>query len=142
MEIDFDASFQRIDEILGEADESEGAAVWLKYLRENLALPRDVTGKEDFQWEEPYVLGVADAAEYRRLCRRRPSYRDIFTLERIVPDAVDSEWSMHSEDLGAYVTRKSDGRPFLLGLSELKTVDHERSAQLLQDYGIWFVNYR
>lgn len=142
MDFDFDASFRRIDEIIGEADESEGAAVWLKHLRDNLALPCDVTGADDFQWEEPYVLGVADAAEYRRLCRRQPSYRDIFTLERIEPDAADSEWAMHCEDLGAYVTRKSDGRPFVLGLSELEAVDHERNAQLLQDYSVWFVNYR
>jgi len=36
----------------------------------------------------------------------------------------------------------ADRRPFLLGLSELKAVDHERNAQLLQDYGVWLANYR
>jgi hypothetical protein len=143
MSIDFDASFRRIDEIIGDVDdESKGAELWVEHLRENLTLPCDVTGVEDFRWEEPYVLGVADPAEYRRLCRQQPSYRDIFTLERIQRDAADSEWPLHGEDLGACVTRKSDGRLFVLGLSELTAVDHERNAQLLQDYSVWLTNYR
>ena len=30
----------------------------------------------------------------------------------------------------------------LLGLSELRAVDHERNAQLLEDYSVWLANYR
>lgn len=143
MDIDFEASFRRIDEIVGdEEDESRSAELWFKYLSQHLALPCDVTGSEDFRWEEPYVLGVGDPTEYRRLCRRQPSYRDIFTLERIEPDAADSEWRLHAEDIGAVVIRKRDGRQFLLGLSELRAVDHEANAQLLQDYSVWFTNCR
>lgn len=143
MTIDFEESFRRIDEILdGEEDPEKAAQVWLRYLCDHLALPCDVTGIEDFRWEEPYFLGSGDPAEYRRLCRRQPSYRDVFTLERIESDASDSEWPLHGDDLGARVTRKSDGRPFLLGLSELTAVDHERNAELLQDFSVWHANYR
>jgi hypothetical protein len=143
MEIDFDASFRRIDEIIGDEDDlSKAAELWVVYLRENLALPCDVTGVEDFRWEEPYLLGVGDEAEYRRLRRRQPSYEDIFTLQSIERDAEESEWAMHPDDLGARVTRKSDGRSFVLGLSELTAVEHERNAELLQDYSVWLANYR
>ena len=143
MNIDFESSFRRIDALIGEEDDpAKAAAIWLRHLRANLELPCDVTGVDDFRWEEPYVLGVGDAREYRRLCRRQPSYLDVFTLERIEADAADSEWPLHQDDLGARVIRKSDSRPFVLGLSELKAVDHERNEQLLHDYSIWLANYR
>lgn len=143
MDIDFDESFRRIDAIVGDEDDpAKASEVWLQHLRANLELPCEVTGEEDFRWEEPYVLGVGDAREYRQLCRKQPSYRDVFILESIEADAADSEWPLYSDDLGAQVIRKSDSRPFLLGLSELKAVDHERNAQLLQDYGVWLANYR
>lgn len=143
MEIDFDASFRRIDEIIGdEEDASKAAEVWFEYLSANLELPCDVTGVEDFRWEEPYLLGIGDPAEYRRLCRRQPSHADIFTLDGIERDAEESEWALHLEDLGARVTRKSDGRSFVLGLSELTAVQHARNAELLLDYSVWLTNYR
>jgi hypothetical protein len=143
MNVDFEESFRRIDAIIGDEDDpGKATEVWFHHLRANLALPCDVTGVEDFRWEEPYVLGVGDAREYRRLCRQQPSYRDVFTLESIEAAAADSEWSLHHDDLGARVIRKSDSRPFLLGLSELRAVDHEQNAQLLQDYSVWLVNYR
>ncbi len=81
-----------------------------------------VVNVEDFQWEEPYVLGVYDQAGYRRLRKTQPSYRDVFVLESIEAEA-DGEWAMFQEDLGGNVRRKSDGRRFLLGLSELRAVD-------------------
>jgi hypothetical protein len=143
MNIDFEESFRRIDAIIGDEDDPIKAAdLWYGHLHENLALPCDVTGIEDFRWEEPYLLGVADQREYRRLCRQQPSYHDVFILERIEADAADSEWPLHHDDLGARVIRKSDRRPFLLGLSELKAVDEGSNAQLLRDYSIWLVNYK
>src|ERR1051326_7769818 len=78
MNIDFEASFRRIDEIVGdEADAGKASELWLNHLCKHLELPCEVSGVEDFRWEEPYVLGVADRTEYRRLCRRQPSYRDV-----------------------------------------------------------------
>ncbi|MGZ8791418.1 MAG: hypothetical protein ACXW4P_24690 [Thermoanaerobaculia bacterium] len=39
--------------------------------------------------------------------------------------------------------RKSDGRHFLLGLSELRTVEENTpNRQLLEDYSSWIVNSR
>ena len=143
MSIDFEAAFRRIDAIIGDEDDpSKGAEIWLDYFHTHLALPCDVTGVEDFRWEEPYVLGVGDPREYRRLCRQQPSYSDVFILESIEADAADSDWAMCRDDLGARVTRQSDRRLFVLGLSELKAIDHQRNEQLLHDYSIWFANYR
>ncbi len=143
MNIDFEASFRRIDEIVGnEQDATKASELWLNHLCKHLELPCEVSGVEDFRWEEPYVLGVADRTEYRRLCRQQPSYRDVFTLDRLEPNAAGSEWSMHADDIGAVVTRKADGRPFVLGLSELRAAEPARNAQLLQDYCVWFINYR
>src|SRR5688572_6238815 len=80
MNVDFEESFRRIDAIIGDEDDpGKATEVWFHHLRANLALPCDVTGVEDFRWEEPYVLGVGDAREYRRLCRQQPSYLDVFT---------------------------------------------------------------
>lgn len=138
---DLDEQDRRIIEIAGE-DADLGSERWLVHLRATLSLPCEVTGSEDFRWEEPYVLGVYDQAEYRRLRKTRPSYRDVFILESIEAEA-DGEWAMFQADLGAFVRRKSDGRRFLLGLSELRSVDESTpNRQLLEDYSSWIVNYR
>lgn len=138
---DFDEQDRRIAEIVGD-DDDLGFERWLAHLRAKLSLPCEVTGSEDFQWEEPYVLGVYDRAEYRRLRKTQPSYRDVFILESIEEEA-DGRWAMFEEDLGGNVRRKSDGRRFLLGLSELRAVDENTpNRQLLEDYSSWIVNYR
>jgi len=95
---------------------------WYKYLASHLTLPFDVTGIEDFQWEEFFVLGPANKAVYKRLQRKRPSYRDVFELTSIIAasDYSESEWCMFPDELKAHVRRKSDGKRFVLGLSELK----------------------
>jgi len=47
------------------------------------------------------------------------------------------------EDIAAHVRRTTDGKEFHLGLAELKAVD-KRSAnyQVLDDYAVFFTNYR
>jgi len=139
-----DEQDRRIEAIVGdEEDPTRASKLWLDHLRAALRLPCDVVGVEDFRWEEPYVLGVGDRAEYRRLCIGRPSYRDVFSLERLEPDAMDSKWAMSSDDIGAWVRRRKDGREFLLGLSELKPADKDSpNRQLMYDFAVWFVNYR
>ena len=115
---------------------------WHHHLVSHLVLPCEVTGIEDFQWEEFYVIGPGSAWRYRWLRRNRPSYQDIFDLTEVRIDA-DSEWSMFSEDLKACVRRKDDGKEFVLGLSELETTDKDSmNSQLLDDYSVWFVNSR
>jgi hypothetical protein len=138
---DFDGRDRRIAEIIGDHDDL-GVERWLIHLRAKLSLPCEVSGSEDFQWEEPYVLGVYDRTEYHRLRKTQPSYRDVFVLESI-EDETDGQWAMFVEDLGGNVRRKSDGKRFLLGLSELRAVDENTpNRQLLEDYSSWLVNYR
>jgi hypothetical protein len=141
-----DAQFRRIDSILGEsAGQSfeDGVAVFYEHLCRTLELPCEVTGTEDFRWEEPFVVGGWDRKEYERLKKDRPSYRDRYDLLRIESGPV-SEWMLFGpEDIAAFVRRKSDGKEFCLGLAELKAVNRKSpNAQLLHDFAVFFVNNR
>jgi hypothetical protein len=54
-----------------------------------------------------------------------------------------SEWMLLDDDLIGHVRRKSDGKEFVLGLSELDGIDKTSpNSQLLRDYAVWFVNTR
>lgn len=141
---DWDAHEARVRKILGNEEdweEQECRKQYTEHLRQNLKLPCEVTGIEDFRWEEFYVLGPGDKQEYAELKKERPSYKDIFELLAIDPE-WSSEWVMHHGlDIGADVRRISDGKEFTLGLSELKTADtNDQNHQLLDDYAVWFVN--
>ncbi|HKI36458.1 MAG TPA: hypothetical protein VKA46_31660 [Gemmataceae bacterium] len=138
--------FQRIDAILGDSrDQDMGTAVkvFFEHLRGSLVLPCDVTGAEDFQWEERYVIGGASPREYERLRKDQPSYQDTFELLKIELGVV-SEWMMFpGEDIAAEVRRKSDKKTFILGLAELKAVDRKSpNYQLIEDFGVFLVNNR
>jgi hypothetical protein len=143
-----DASFERVEAILGDKDGDEDLDmdkafdVLCSHLAASLQLPCEVTGTEDFQWEEPYVVGGFHPADYRELKKTRPSYRDRYELIGISREGSD-EWLMFREDLRAHVRRISDGKKFALGLSELEPTDkHSPNYQLMRDYSIWFVNSR
>jgi hypothetical protein len=141
-----DKQFQRIDAILGDSKErgfTAAVKVFFEHLRRSLVLPCEVTGIEDFQWEEFYVIGPGDRKEYERLKKHQPSYRDRFELVGIGL-GVYSEWMMFTgEDIAAQVRRKSDGKEFTLGLAELKAVEKKSpNYQLLDDYAVFFVNCR
>jgi hypothetical protein len=89
-----DEQFQRIDAILGDSRKRGFPAavkVFFEHLRRSLVLPCEVTGIEDFQWEEFYVIGPGSRKEYERLKKHQPSYRDRFELMEIEMD-VYSEW--------------------------------------------------
>ncbi len=50
---------------------------------------------------------------------------------------------MIPDEVKANVRRKSDGKRFVLGLSELKVTNKDsQNYQLLDDYAVWLVNYR
>ena len=141
---DWDEQDQRIHAVLGHKKirPSEALKKWYRHLVSHLVLPCDVTGIEDFGWEEFYVIGPGSAAEYRSLRKSSPSYQDVFELTGIEIEA-ESEWSMFPDELKASVRRKSDGKQFILGLSELKTTsEHSSNFQILDDYAVWFVNDR
>ena len=143
---EFDAQQGRIDAIFGDDEEltfEEATEQFYQHLTQSLQLPCEVTGIEDFRWEEYYVLGPGEEAEYEKLCKTQPSYQDSFDLLFIEKEVI-SEWMMFGgEDLAARVRRKSDGKEFYLGLAEIEVVDKNRpNYQLLDDYSIWFVNNR
>ncbi|MHC4443936.1 MAG: hypothetical protein ACYTF1_05800 [Planctomycetota bacterium] len=144
---DYEAQEARVEAILGDYEALEViddcVERFYRHLAASLQLPCEVTGIEDFRWEEFYVLGPGDPDEYEELRRTQPSYEDIYDLLAIEHD-VESEWMMfRGDDLGAHVRRKSDGKEFYLGLAEIEAVDKDSlNYQLLDDYSVWLVNNR
>jgi hypothetical protein len=118
----------------------EALGAYANHLKAHLQLPCEVTGIEDFNWEEPYVLGGESRQEYKELKETQPSFRDKYELLDLGP-AEYSEWKMFDEDITAHVRRKHDGKEFDLGLSELKATDKKSANfRLLDDYSTWFAN--
>lgn len=110
----YDEQKKRWEAIL--VDSSEGTQeqaieAFFKHLKANLQLPCEVTGTEDFRWEEAYVIGGWSQQEYKRLKKTQPSYTDKYELLEIEREGW-SEWMMFDEDLVAHVKRKSDGKEF------------------------------
>ena len=141
-----DTQDARIEEIIGDDEEATFDDCFDKFfhhLKSSLQLPCDVTGIEDFRWEEVYVIGTGDRKEHEGLRKNQPSYEDTFELLAIETGVV-SEWMMfHDEDVAGRVRRKTDGKEFYLGLAEIDVVDKESTNyQLLNDYAVWFVNNR
>jgi hypothetical protein len=140
-----DEQDQRIEAILGgnlEMRFKAALGVFCEHLKAHLQLPCEVTGIEDFQWEERYVIGGRPLKEYERLKKTHPSYRDRYQLLGIEQDA-SSDWMLSDDDIAAHVRRISDGQEFDLGLAELKATDRESpNYQLLYDYAVWFANNR
>jgi hypothetical protein len=134
----------RILTVIGDVnvDANEAFQRWYRYLTSRLMLPCDVTGVEDFQWEEFYVVGPGDKAEYKKLRQNQPSYRDVFELTRISL-GLESRCCMFPDELKAHVRRKADSKEFVLGLSELKSISKDsENYRMLHDYAVWLVNYR
>ncbi len=139
-------SFERINAVLGDRefeDQGEAVEALFEYLKANLQLPCEVSGSEDFRWEEPYIIGGWDEKEYETLKKTQPSFEDKFTLLSINNDEV-SPWMMfYGEDIAAVVKRVSDGKKFVLGLADLMATDPtSKNYQLIDDYAVWFVNSR
>ncbi len=129
----------RVAEALGTKEVPEVNRRYLclyrKFLLNHLAKNCMLTGREDFLWEEIYVFGPGDKAEYARLKKVRPSYTDEYKLSDIISDkTVDN-------DLIARVKRLSDRKIFEIGLSWL-TTKNEKCAefQFLDDFASWVVN--
>ncbi len=140
------AQWKRIEAIIGNNESASlehNVAAFYEHLLQTLTFPCEVTGIEDFQWEECYVLGGASPAEYKRLKKTQPSYCDNYELLTIEKEGF-SEWMLfQGDDIGAIVKRKSDGKEFCLGLSELKGVDKKSAnAKLLDDFSMFLMNSR
>lgn len=129
-------SEDRIAAVLGEDSgrTAKNAIRYRAYLKKHIAFPLRVTGIEDFPWEEPYVVGGWDQAEYKELKKTNPSYTDKFDLLDIL--------NPESDDLIAVIKRVSDDKTFQIELSWLRCVDKkDREYVTLNDYSVWYVNY-
>jgi len=137
---------QRIEKIVGDFEDGDYAVAverFCEYLQAHLALPCEVTGIEDFRWEEYYVIGPGSKKEYERLWETQPSYRDRYELRSIEFGPI-SEWMLfRGDDIAAHVRRRADGKKFVLGLAELQATDETSpNYQLLDDFSTFLGNYR
>ena len=81
---------------------------YLDYLKQNLEFPCQLTGIEDFPWEEYYVIGPGSKKEHERLRKTRPSYMDTYELLSF-DDEVES-----NSGIFVNVKRVSDKKKFTL----------------------------
>lgn len=131
----------RIGQIFSKKSENlyknlETLHIYKEFLNSNLDYPVKLTGIEDFDWEEFYILGPGSKKEYERLKKTNPSYTDIYVL-----NSIDDEYEEHF-GLIANVTRECDGKTFQIPLADLKSINTEtQNYQLLYDYSVWCVNY-
>jgi hypothetical protein len=113
-------------------------SAYLKYLKNHVEIPCQLTGIEDFEWEEAYVFGFGSKREYEELKKTQPSYTDKFNLIDFIDD-IDDEY----DGIFVNVQRLSDKKQFILPLADLKSTDKKsKNYQLLDDYSVWFVNNR
>jgi hypothetical protein len=129
----------RIEHILGDDNlnvSNESLVKYLAYLKNNIIIPCELTGSDDFQWEEFYILGPGDKNEYEELKKTRPSYKDIYTFISIDEQIEDMPGLM------VKVKRISDRKQFVLPLVDLKVTNTKSpNFQLIDDYADWYVNY-
>lgn len=131
---------ERISNLLQSDDTGvteDNQEVFFEYLKKNIQKPCFMTGLEDFEWEEPYLLGGRSSIEYEKLKLTNPSYTDHFELISFV-DEID-DW----KGILFKVRRLSDNKKFDLPLCDLKVVDENSPNYLLvSDYSSWMTNYQ
>lgn len=137
---DFDKIEARVAKIfeIEEAPEvtEENLLKYREYILDHFDKKTILTGREDFLWEEYYVLGPGDPVEYKKLKKTRPSYTDEYELIDIVEGRIERN------DLVAEVKRLSDGKIFEIELYWLTPKEKKtKDFQLLDDYATWQVNW-
>lgn len=129
----------RIEDILGENKLNvsyESLVAYRSYIQGNIVFPCELTGREDFRWEEIYVFGPGDKNEYAELKKTQPSYTDTYTFMSF-DDQIDDK-----DGLMVKVKRISDNKQFVLPLADLKVIDNNSpNHQLIHDYAVWYVNH-
>ena len=133
-----DKQYERILSILQNENTRrtiENLKKYLAYLKKNITYPCLLTGIEDFLWEEFYVLGPGNKAEYEELKKTRPSYTDKFELIEF-SNKIDVNFGLFVR-----VKRCSDKQVFSIPLADLKAKERKSiNFQLLKDFSVWFVN--
>ena len=113
----------------------ENLRVYRQYLLQHFDRKTVLTGREDFPWEERYVFGPGNQAEYEKLKRTNASYTDKYELLDILDEVLEN-------DLIAQVKRVSDEKQFEIELSWLTTKPEKgKDYQLLDDFATWAVNW-
>jgi hypothetical protein len=141
MDKDFKNQEKRIAEIFKDKTNDlsrrlESIKIFKEYLDRNLSYPVELTGIEDFSWEEFYVLGPGSQKEYKELKKSNPSFTDTYNLEKI-----DEQYDEYS-GLIANVVRTSDKKRFQIPLCDLESIDEKsKNYKLLDDYSVWLINY-
>jgi hypothetical protein len=135
----FDKQRQRLADIFGTegvpAVKTETLERYLDHLKQNLEFPCQLTGIEDFPWEEVYIIGPGDKEEHEQLRQTKPSYLD--TYELLSFDDVKSRFGIMVN-----VRRVSDKKTFILPLADLKATDKKsKNYELLDDFAAWCVNW-
>ena len=132
---------KRIAAIFGMDDvlkvSAETLIIFLKYIKDNIDITCEISGIEDFEWEEYYMIGPGSKKEHEKLRKTRPSFMDTYKIFGFddVPD----------EDYGILVNlrRTTDKKKFSLPLADMEATDKNHpSYTLLDDYSVWFVNWR
>jgi hypothetical protein len=118
----------------------ETLAIYLDYLKQHLEVPCQLTGIESlgcFAWEASYIFGRRRPKEYAQRKKKEPSYTDIYTFL-----SFEKEYDPYA-GLAGKVKRVSDNKRFVLPFAHLKATEKpSNNAQLLDDYVVWFVNWR
>ncbi len=110
-------------------------STYFKYLKNHVEIPCQLTGIEDFEWEEAYLFGFGSKREYEELKKTQPSYTDKFSIISYLEDI--EEWY----GLLVRVQRISHKKQFIPPLADLKSTERKSgNCQLLDDYSVWFVN--
>lgn len=129
----------RIEHILGEDNlkvSYQSLTAYRTHIQNSIEFPCDVTGREDFPWEEIYIYGSGDKNEYAELKKSQPSYTDIYTFMSFDNQIDDKNGLM------VKVKRLSDSKPFVLPLADLKVTEKTSSNhELVHDYAVWYVNH-
>ncbi len=137
---------KRIKAVFGAADDipqvtENTLQIYFEHLQEHLETPCLLTGIESmgyFGWEERYSFGYGSKAEHQRLRKTQASFRDEYELKTFAA-TVNMAW----EDIVVDVRRITDSKEFSIPLSELQAVDESSMHyQLLNDYSVWYVNWR
>jgi hypothetical protein len=118
----------------------ETLAIYLDYLKQHLEVPCQLTGIESrgcFSWEESYIFGRRRPKEFAQRKKQQPSYTDTYAFLSF-EEAYDPY-----AGLAVTVKRVSDSKRFVLPFAHLKALEKpSNNDQLLDDYVIWFVNWR
>src|SRR5712691_7242057 len=118
----------------------ETLAIYLDYLKQHLEVPCQLTGIESrgcFAWEESYIFGRRRPKEYAQRKQQQPSYTDTYAFLGF-EEAYDAY-----AGLAVKVKRVADSKRFVLPLANLKATEKPtKNDQLLDDYVVWFVNWR